>query len=135
VARELPGRRIEFESTPALESLVVFGQVERTSIKVYRRTQGEPWKLVRPAWYGSDCVDGYWLPCWTAGLANVDGEVTKPSVSVFRKATMSSSSSLVKPRLPNWVVLSVAGTSGGGQQVTFSPGEPCAQRGNACEVL
>lgn len=48
---------------------------------------------------------------------------------------MSSSSPLVKPRLPNWVVFRVAGYSGGGQQVIFSPAEPCAQRGNACEVL
>jgi hypothetical protein len=38
--------------------------------------------------------------------SSVDGEVTKPSVSVLRKATMSSSSLLVKSRLPNCEVLS-----------------------------
>lgn len=48
---------------------------------------------------------------------------------------MSSSSSLVKPRLPNWVVFMVAGYSGGGQQVTFSPREPCAQRNSALAPL
>ena len=68
-------------------------------------------------------------------MVNVVGEVTKPSVSVLRKATMSSSSSLVKPRLPNWVLLTVPGNSGAGQQVTFSPFEPWAKCGSACEVF
>src|SRR6266852_4014475 len=45
--------------------------------------------------------------------------VVKPSVSVFRKATIWSSSVAVKPSLP--IVMSfVCGTSGTGQQFTFS---------------
>ena len=63
-----------------------------------------------------------------AGTASVVGEVTKPSVRVWRKATISSSSVLVRPRLPICVVFRVGGYSGSGQQVTFSPAEPCAQR-------
>src|SRR6266446_5411340 len=43
----------------------------------------------------------------------------KPSTRVFKKATMSSSSSGVKPSLP-MVVFSLLGSSGIGQHVTFS---------------
>src|ERR1700730_13991750 len=50
------------------------------------------------------------------------GIVTKLSVSVCRNVTMSLSSWLVSPRLPiKWDTL--VGVSGGGQQLTFSPGE------------
>jgi hypothetical protein len=50
------------------------------------------------------------------------GIVTKWSVSVCRNVTMSLSSWLVSPRLPiKWDTL--VGVSGGGQQLTFSPGE------------
>ena len=44
---------------------------------------------------------------------------TKPSVRVSRNATRSFSSVLVKPRSP-MVIFSLFGSSGGGQQFTFS---------------
>jgi pimeloyl-ACP methyl ester carboxylesterase len=50
------------------------------------------------------------------------GIVTKWSVSVCRNVTMSLSSWPVSPRLPIKVD-TLAGVSGGGQQLTFSPGE------------
>src|SRR4030081_3661391 len=62
------------------------------------------------------CVAGAcgWTPSGVAGV------VTKPSVSVCRNATMSLSSWAESPRLPIKVV-TFAGVSGGGQQLTFSP--------------
>src|ERR1700730_2013834 len=44
---------------------------------------------------------------------------TKPSVRVSRNATRSFSSAFVKPSLP-MVIFSLFGSSGGGQQFTFS---------------
>src|SRR5580692_3709988 len=110
------------------------GAHTRLVARVLKQT-GRTMKLGSPCLV-CDTVERYCFLCpgWMGVRSNVDGEVTNPSVSVLRKATMSASSLLVKPRLPIWVV-TVAGFSGGGQQVTFSPFEPCAQRGSFCEVL
>ena len=63
-----------------------------------------------------------------------DPVVAKSSVRDRRKSTMSSSSSLVSPRLPITLVR-FADVSGAGQQLTFSPGDPWAQRGSDWDVL
>lgn len=48
------------------------------------------------------------------GISPTQG--SKPSESVFKKATMAASSSGVRPRSPNSSWLTVSSTSGGGQQ-------------------
>ena len=61
---------------------------------------------------------------------------TKPSVRVSRNATRSFSSALVKPRWP-MVIFSLFGSSGGGQQFTFStvPGRHCPRFSTLASLL
>jgi hypothetical protein len=68
--------------------------------------------------YGFEGVAGF-LAKLAGELAEVEDGWTKPSVSVWRNATTSSSSAEVKPRWP-MVMFSLLGSSGIGQQVTFS---------------